>query len=70
MGHIPTIVVGCLAVALTILYFMLPEPTHFAMTIFIAASWFLVLICWLAHKSEQYMHKVAGYGHDMTKKKS
>ncbi len=72
MGHVPTIVVGCLAVALTILYFMLPAATHFAMTIFMAAAWFLVLICWLAEKSADYMHKIEGHGlaHDEKKASS
>ena len=70
MGNIPTIVVACLASALTILYFVLPPATQFAMTIFMAAAWFLVIILWLAHKSEQYMHNVeGGYGHADDEKK-
>lgn len=69
MGHIPTIVVGCLAVALTILYFVLPPATQFAVLILMAAAWFLVAICWLAHKSEQYMHKLGGHGHAHDEKK-
>jgi len=70
MGNIPTIVVACLAIALTILYFVLPPATQFAMTIFMAAAWFLVIILWLAHKSEQYMHNVeGGYGHAHDEKK-
>ncbi len=67
MGHIPTIVVGCLAVALTGLYFVLPDAVHFAMLVFIAAAWFLVLICWLAQKSADYIEK-GGYGHEEKKK--
>jgi sensor histidine kinase YesM len=67
MGHIPTIVVGCLASALTGLYFVLPDTVHFAMTVFIAAAWFLVLICWLAQKSADYITK-GGYGHEEKKK--
>jgi hypothetical protein len=70
MGQIPTIVVGCLAVALTILYFMLPAAAQFALIIFMAAAWFLVIILWLAHKSEQYMHNLGGgYGHAHDEKK-
>jgi len=71
MGNIPTIVVGCLAVSLTILYFVLPPAVQFGMTIFMAASWFLVIILWLAHKSEQYMHNQEGghgYAHEEKKK--
>ena len=71
MGNIPTIVVACLAISLTILYFVLPAATQFAMMIFMAAAWFLVIILWLAHKSEQYMHNIeGGYGHahDVKKK--
>lgn len=72
MGNIPTIVVACLAVALTIMYFVLPAAAQFAMMIFMSAAWFLVIILWLAHKSEQYMHKLegghTGYGHDEKKK--
>jgi len=70
MGNIPTIVVACLAIALTILYFLLPAATQFAMIIFMAAAWFLVIILWLAHKSEQYMHNDGdGYGHAHDEKK-
>ncbi len=67
MGHIPTIVVTCLASALTGLYFVLPDATHFAMTVFIAAAWFLAAICWLAQKSADYITK-GGYGHEEKKK--
>lgn len=65
---IPTIVTSCLAIALTILYFVLPEALHFTMTVFIAASWFLVAICWLALKSTQYMHRFEGHEHEEKKK--
>ena|SRR5689334_12264157 len=68
MGHIPTIVVTCLASALTGLYFLLPDATHFAMIVFIAAAWFLAAICWLAQKSADYITK-GGYGHEEEKKK-
>ena len=67
MGHIPTIVVTCLASALTGLYFVLPDATHFAMIVFIAAAWFLAAICWLAQKSADYITK-GGYGHEEKKK--
>src|SRR3989475_5043430 len=67
MGHIPTIVVICLASALTVLYFVLPDATHFAMTVFIAAAWFLAAICWLAQKSADYITK-GGYGQEEKKK--
>lgn len=63
MGHIPTIVVACLATALSGLYFVLPEQLHLTMIVFISASWFLVAICWLAQKSADYMHNMGGYGH-------
>jgi hypothetical protein len=63
MGNIPTIVVACLAIALTILYFVLPDAAQLAMLIFMAAAWFLVIILWLAHKSEQYVKNLGGYGH-------
>ena len=61
MGHIPTIVVTCLAVALSGLYFVLPDAVHFTMTVFITAAWFLVAICWLAQKSADYMHRYEGH---------
>ena len=61
MGHIPTIVVTCLAAALSGLYFVLPAAVHFTMTVFIAAAWFLVAICWLAQKSADYMHRYEGH---------
>lgn len=69
MGNIPTIVVACLAIALTILYFVLPAAAQLAMLIFMAAAWFLVIILWLAHKSEQYVHNLGGYGHAHDEKK-
>ena len=64
----PTVVTSCLAVALTILYFVLPDALHFTMTVFVAASWFLVAICWLALKSTQYMHRLEGHEHEEKKK--
>jgi chromosome segregation ATPase len=69
MGHIPTIVVTCLAVALSGLYFVLPDAVHFTMTVFIAAAWFLVAICWLAQKSADYMHRHEGHEDVHEKKK-
>src|SRR5574340_1153098 len=66
---IPTVVVSCLAVSLTILYFVLPDAVHFTMMVFIAASWFLVAICWLALKSTQYMHRLEGHEHEHEEKK-
>ena len=65
----PTVVTACLAVALTILYFELPDALHFTMTVFVAASWFLVAICWLALKSTQYMHRLEGHEHGHEEKK-
>ncbi|MDR3782706.1 MAG: hypothetical protein P4K92_05315 [Candidatus Nitrosotalea sp.] len=69
MGHIPTIVVGCLASALTALYFILPAAVHFTMLVFISAAWFLVAICWLAQKSADYMHRSEGHEHVHEEKK-
>lgn len=67
MGHIPTATVGALAAVLTGLYFVLPDAVHFTMSVFIIAAWFLTIICWLAEKSADYMHK---YGsHSEIKKK-
>jgi uncharacterized protein YlxW (UPF0749 family) len=65
----PTVVTSCLAVSLTILYFVLPDALHFTMTVFVAASWFLVAICWLALKSTQYMHGLEGHEHGHEEKK-
>ncbi|MDH2906633.1 MAG: hypothetical protein PXX83_00870 [Candidatus Nitrosotalea sp.] len=64
----PTIVTSCLAISLTILYFVLPEALHFTLTVFIAASWFLAAICWLALKSTQYMHRFEAHEHEEKKK--
>ena len=69
MGHIPTIVVTCLAAALSGLYFVLPDAVHFTMLVFISAAWFLVAICWLAQKSADYMHKLEGHEHVHEEKK-
>ncbi len=67
MGHIPTIVVACLAAALSGLYFVLPEQLHLTMTVFISASWFLVVICWLAEKSADYMHNMGSHKNEEKK---
>ena len=67
MGHIPTATVGALAAVLTGLYFLLPSAVHFTMSVFIITAWFLVVICWLAQKSADYMHK-HGSGHEIKKK--
>jgi hypothetical protein len=67
MGHIPTATVGALAAVLTGLYFVLPSALHFTMLVFIIAAWFLVVICWLAQKSADYMHKHSS-GHEIKKK--
>ena len=69
MGHIPTIVVACLAAALSGLYFVLPDAVHFTMTVFITAAWFLVAICWLAQKSADYMHQSHGHEPEHEEKK-
>ena len=63
MGHIPTIVTACLAIALTILYFVLPDAAKFTLMILASAAWFLVIICWLAQKSADYMHRHEGQSH-------
>jgi hypothetical protein len=71
MGNIPTVVTSCLAVALTIVYFIVSDQGKFTFIILSAAAWFLVIICWLADKSEKYMHNPGGgYGksHDEKKK--
>jgi len=70
MGNIPTIVTSCLAVALTIVYFLVVDQGKFTFMILAAAAWFLVIICWLADKSEKYMHKLEGHdqSHDEKKK--
>ena len=66
----PTIMVTCLAVAMTILYFIMPNTTKQIFIIFSAISWFLVAICWLALKSTQYMHRLEDHRHvDEEKKK-
>jgi hypothetical protein len=70
MGHIPTIVVACLATALTGLYFILPAAVHFTVMVFIAAAWFLVAICWLAQKSADYMHRYETHENVQKEKKS
>ena len=59
---IPTIMVTCLAVAMTTMYFVMPDATKQIFIVFSVISWFLVAICWLALKSTQYMHR--GEGHE------
>jgi uncharacterized membrane protein YkvI len=66
---IPTIVTSCLAVAMTILYFVMPEATKQIFIIFSFISWFLVAICWMALKSTQYMHRLGGHDHSHEEKK-
>lgn len=65
----PTIVTSCLAVAMTILSFVVPDNAKWIFLIFTGISWFIVAICWLALKSTQYMHNLEGHaGHDEKKK--
>ncbi|MGI0017756.1 MAG: hypothetical protein ACREA1_03505 [Nitrosotalea sp.] len=66
---IPTIVTTCLAIAMTIMYFIMPEATKQIFIVFASISWFLTAICWLALKSTQYMHRYEGHEHDEGKKK-
>jgi amino acid permease len=65
---IPTIVTSCLAVAMSIMYFVMPEATKQIFIVFATISWFLVAICWLALKSTQYMHRYEGHEHEEKKK--
>ncbi|MGI0027959.1 MAG: hypothetical protein ACREAD_09000 [Nitrosopumilaceae archaeon] len=64
----PTIVTSCLAISMTIMYFIMPEATKQIFVVFSAISWFLVAICWLALKSTQYMHRSEDHGHEEKKK--
>ncbi|MGI0066721.1 MAG: hypothetical protein ACREA5_05045 [Nitrosotalea sp.] len=64
----PTIVTSCLAISMTIMYFIMPEATKQIFLVFSAISWFLVAICWLALKSTQYMHRSEDHGHEEKKK--
>jgi peptidoglycan hydrolase CwlO-like protein len=65
---IPTIMTSCLAVAMSIMYFVMPEATKQIFIVFATISWFLVAICWLALKSTQYMHRYEGHEHEEKKK--
>jgi uncharacterized protein YlxW (UPF0749 family) len=65
---IPTIMTTCLAIAMTIMYFIMPDATKQIFIVFSAISWFLVAICWLALKSTQYMHRLEGHEHEEKKK--
>jgi hypothetical protein len=65
---IPTIVTTCLAITMTIMYFIMPEATKQIFIVFSAISWFLAAICWLALKSTQYMHRLEGHEHEEKKK--
>jgi len=66
---IPTIMTSCLAVSMTILYFVMPDATKQIFIVFSVISWFLVAICWLALKSTQYMHRLEGHEHGHEEKK-
>lgn len=65
----PTVVTSCLAVTMTIMYFIMPEATKQIFIVFSVISWFLVAICWLALKSTQYMHALEGHEHEHEEKK-
>ncbi|MDE1766832.1 MAG: hypothetical protein KGI27_11255 [Thaumarchaeota archaeon] len=65
---IPTIVTSCLAIAMTISYFIVPAEGKQIFLVFMVISWFIVAICWLALKSTQYMHRLGGHDHDEKKK--
>ncbi len=64
---IPTIMTTCLAIAMTIMYFIMPDATKQIFIVFSTISWFLVAICWLALKSTQYMHRLEGHEHEEKK---
>ena len=66
----PTVVTTCLAVSLTILYFVMPAATNQLFIVLSVISWFLVAICWLALKSTQYMHRLGGHEDTHQEKKS
>ncbi|HSD05568.1 MAG TPA: hypothetical protein VLB45_07465 [Nitrosopumilaceae archaeon] len=65
-NHLATVVTSIFAATLTGLYFVLPPATHFILIIAIIATWFLAFICWIAQKSNDYMHK---HGSHEVKKK-
>jgi peptidoglycan hydrolase CwlO-like protein len=65
---LPTTVTACLAVSMTILYFVMPEATKQIFIVFSGISWFIVIVCWLARKSTDYMHQDSGHAHEEKKK--
>ncbi len=58
-NHLATVVCGVFAGVLSLLWALLVPPypaLHFVFLMAVPIMWFLVLTCWLAQKSTDYMH--------------
>jgi predicted membrane protein len=56
-NHLATVVVACFAVFLTGMYFYMPAALSQLLLVSMIVTWFLVVICWLAQKSADYVTK-------------
>ncbi|MGQ0377215.1 MAG: hypothetical protein ACT4OW_06920 [Nitrososphaerota archaeon] len=71
-NQLATVVTGAFAAALSVLWFLLGSAYPILQFVFMMAvpiTWFLTVMCYLAQKSKDYMHKY-GHGHDHTVKKN
>lgn len=70
-NHLATVVTGTFAAVLSLLWFILGSAFPILQFVFMMAvpiTWFLTAMCFLAQRSNDYMHKY-GHGHDHDVKK-
>ena len=56
-NNLATVVVAVFAIILSGLYFLLPPVLNFIMIVAITITWFLVFMCWIVQKGQDYSHK-------------
>lgn len=56
-NNLATIIVAIFAIILSGLYFVLPEVLNFIMIVAISITWFLVFMCWIVQKGQDYSHR-------------
>jgi len=71
-NQLATVVTGSFAAALSLAWFLLGSAYPILQFVFMMAvpiTWFLTVMCYLAQKSKDYMHKYSpGHDHDVKKK--
>ena len=71
-NHLATVVTGSFAAALSVAWYLLGSVfpiLQFVFTMAVPIAWFLTAMCYVAQKSNDYMHKYSP-GHEHNVKKS